>query len=64
MPSWICDIPGADAATIGWHATLHLGLAAVVLSAGASFLVLAVRAYRQPVQAATALGNGDTRSDR
>ena len=47
--SWICDIPGADPATFAWHATLHVGLALVVLVAGAVFLALAVRAYRRPV---------------
>ncbi len=64
MPAWICDIPGADPATVAWHATLHLGLAAIALGGGAVFLLLAVRAYRQPGQATSAFGSGRTRSDR
>ena len=64
MPTWICNIPGADPATVAWHATLHLGLAAIVLGAGAIFLLLAVRAYRRPDQAESAFGCGRTRYDR
>jgi hypothetical protein len=64
VPTWICNIPGADPVTIAWHATLHLGLAAIVLGAGAIFLLLAVRAYRQPDQPASAFGSGTRRSDR
>ena len=42
----ICSIPGADTATILWHTGIHYGLAALVVTVGAIFLMLAVHAYR------------------
>jgi hypothetical protein len=47
MLELVCGIPGADPATIGWHAAIHLGLTAFVTAAGTGFLVAAVRAYRR-----------------
>ena len=43
---FICPIPGADQGTVFWHALLHYGLAALVVTIGAVFLGLAVIAYR------------------
>lgn len=43
---FVCPIPGADQGTILWHALLHYGLAAIVVTIGAVFLGLAVIAYR------------------
>ena len=43
---FVCPIPGADAPTVMWHALLHYGLAAIIVTAGAVFLGLAVLAYR------------------
>ncbi len=43
---FVCPIPGADQGTILWHALLHYGLAAIVVTVGAVFLGLAVIAYR------------------
>ena len=55
---FVCPIPGADQGTILWHALLHYGLAAIVVTIGAVFLGLAVIAYRADAparrQAATA----------
>jgi hypothetical protein len=47
--TWLCPIPGADPATVAWHAALMLGLAGFVVVGGALFLLLAVIAYRRPV---------------
>lgn len=55
---WICDIPGADAATSAWHLTLHVGLATIVVIVGIVFLGLAVIGYRQPIP------NGPAACDR
>jgi hypothetical protein len=49
--TWICDIPGADAATSAWHLALQLGLAGFVVGAGVVFLVLAVLAGRRTASA-------------
>lgn len=50
MPTWLCPIPGADPTTMAFHAALMLGLAAFVLVAGTMFLVLALIAYRRPLE--------------
>lgn len=52
--TWVCDIPGADAATSAWHLALHVGLAAFVVVAGVAFLVLGVIAYRRSAPLVTA----------
>jgi hypothetical protein len=49
--NWVCDIPGADAATSSWHFALQAGLATFVVGAGILFLTLAVVAYRRPIAA-------------
>ena len=43
---FVCPIPGADTSTVMWHALLHYGLAAIVVTVGLVFLGLAVIAYR------------------
>jgi hypothetical protein len=43
---FVCPIPGADTQTVMWHALLHYGLAAIVVTVGVVFLGLAVIAYR------------------
>jgi hypothetical protein len=43
---FVCPIPGADTPTVFWHAVLHYGLAAIVVTVGAVFLGLAVIAFR------------------
>ena len=43
---FVCSIPGADTQTVMWHALLHYGLAAIVVTVGAVFLGLAVIAFR------------------
>lgn len=43
---FICPIPGADTQTVVWHALLHYGLAAIVVTVGAVFLGLALIAFR------------------
>jgi hypothetical protein len=50
--SWLCPVPGSDPATMAWHGALMLGLAGFVVVGGATFLVLAVLAYRRPAAAA------------
>ena len=55
---FVCTIPGADDGTAFWHAVIHYGLAAIVVTVGVVFLALAVMAYRadapaQPELAAT-----------
>lgn len=47
--TWVCDIPGASAATSAMHVALHVGLAALVVGAGLVFLGLALVAYRRPI---------------
>jgi hypothetical protein len=47
--TWVCDIPGASAATSTLHFLLHVGLAAFVIGAGAAFLTMALIAYRRPI---------------
>jgi hypothetical protein len=43
---YVCPIPGVDTATLLWHTGVHYGLAALVVTVGAIFLALALRAYR------------------
>lgn len=43
---FVCPIPGADTQTVMWHALLHYGLAAIVVTVGLVFQGLAVIAYR------------------
>lgn len=43
---FVCPIPGADPPTVMWHALLHYGLAAIIVTVGAVFLGLALMAYR------------------
>jgi hypothetical protein len=43
---FVCPIPGADTQTVMWHALLHYGLAAIVVTVGVVFLGLAVIAFR------------------
>ncbi len=49
---FVCPIPGADTQTVMWHALLHYGLAAIVVTVGVVFLGLAVIAYRADTVAA------------
>jgi hypothetical protein len=58
--TWICDIPGADAARSAWHFALHVGLATFVVGAGILFLTLAVIAYRRPVPGPANTGRRST----
>ena len=50
---FVCPIPGADSPTVFWHAVLHYGLAAVIVTVGVVFLGLAVIAFRTDPQVAT-----------
>ncbi len=50
---FVCPIPGADSQTVMWHALLHYGLAAIVLTVGVVFLGLAVIAFRADTVAAS-----------
>ncbi len=59
---YVCPIPGADTATIMWHAGIHYGLAALVVTVGAIFLGLAVHAYR--ASALTSQPNDEASSGR
>jgi hypothetical protein len=59
--TWVCDIPGASATTATLHLALHVGLALFVIGAGIAFLVLAVHAYRQPLEPRTTLDPLPTR---
>jgi hypothetical protein len=45
--NWVCDIPGASAATSAMHFALQLGLASFVVVGGVVFLGLALIAYRR-----------------
>jgi len=47
IAGYTCPIPGADAATVAWHTTIHFGLTAIILVAGIVFLSLAVVTYRR-----------------
>ena len=54
MLDFICNVPGASASTVAWHAAVQLGLTAVVLVAGAGFLAAAVVAFRRSGQPGSA----------
>jgi hypothetical protein len=45
IAGYTCPIPGADAATVAWHTTIHFGLTAIILVAGIVFLSLALVTY-------------------
>jgi hypothetical protein len=47
MLEFVCNVPGASAPTVAWHATVHLGLTAFVVTVGSGFLVAAVAAFRR-----------------
>ena len=58
---FVCPIPGADSGTVLFHAVLHYGLAALVVTVGAVFLGLAVIAYRTPtIEPRTVAGSGSS----
>ena len=59
MVIWVCDIPGADAATSAWHLALQLGLAAFVVVGGIVFLLLALVTYRRPVRSSSLVASTD-----
>ncbi len=50
--TFLCDIPGVDAATAAWHSIVHLGLTVVVTLSGTGFLARAVVVYRRTAPAA------------
>ena len=47
MLEFVCTVPGASASTAAWHATVHLGLTAFVVTVGGGFLAAAVAAFRR-----------------
>lgn len=60
---FVCPIPGADTQTVMWHALLHYGLAAIVVTVGVVFLGLALIAFRaETAVTATATSPAPVRS--
>jgi hypothetical protein len=52
--TFLCEIPGVDAATAAWHSVVHLGLTVVVTLSGTGFLARALVVYRRTAPARTA----------
>ena len=47
MLEFFCGVPGASASTVTWHAAVHLGLAAFIITTGTGFLTAAVVVFRR-----------------
>jgi hypothetical protein len=47
MLEFLCGVPGADPATVTWHALVHLSLTAFVTVTGSGFMAAAVVAHRR-----------------